>query len=76
MQINNKLINDIHKKNNFKKINFIEHNKVARTIEMNHKNFSHFAEYSNRRYSLSLQKLKKIIDLSRKNKTINLSKDI
>ena len=76
MQINNKLINDIHKKNNFKKINFIEHNKVARTIEMNHKNFSHFAEYSNRRYSLSLQKLKKIIDLSRKNKTFNLSKDI
>lgn len=75
-QINNKFNNDIPKKNNFKKINFIEHNKVARTIDMNHKNFSHFAEYSNRRYSISLKKLKKFLDLSKKNKTINLSKDI
>ena len=75
-QINNKFNNDIPKNNNFKKINFIEHNKVARTNDMNHKNFSHFAEYSNRRYSISLKKLKKFLDLSKKNKTINLSKDI
>ena len=67
-QINSKLINDIQKKNNFKKINFIEHNKTTRTFDMKNKNFSHFAEYSNRRYSLSLKKLKKFLDLSKKSK--------
>ena len=73
---NNKLINEIQKKHNFKKINFIEHNKEARLNEMKSKNFSYFVEQSNRRYSLSLKKLKKLIDLRIKNKTINLTKDI
>jgi len=74
--IDSKLINEIQKKNNFKKIKFIEHNKEARTLEMKNKNFSHFVELSNRRYSLSLKQFKKLIDLSIKNKTINSSKDI